>query len=188
MRRFLFRAVAAAILALPLGVAAYLAASSRHAGVRNGAAITAVPSSAESTSSAPAALSAHVSSPEDSEDSASAPSPEELALLSPLRVEADLLGWQVVRIEGASGGPLTLHTSKDGRRIRLLVALDTGEAPMPAATAGRYAVFYSARHNDHDEALELARAVAEVLRKNQPAVVPPTLGFFHPRPKPGIFL
>jgi hypothetical protein len=116
------------------------------------------------------------------------PTEAEMALLSPLKPGEMLAGWHVVAIQGIQDGVLVVVVSQDDRSVRLIVALSSEDGPVPPASAGRFAVYYSAHHTPSDEALSLASALADVLRNNQNVPVPPRLAPFDPPPKPGISL
>jgi hypothetical protein len=112
----------------------------------------------------------------------------DLALLSPLRPGELLAGWRVIEIQGIESGALGVVVSRDKSSVRLIVALASEDGPVPPASAGRFAVYYSARRTLPDDARALASALADVLRNNQGVPTPPALGPFQPAAKPGIAL
>jgi len=115
-----------------------------------------------------------------------APTAADLALLSPLKPGETLAGWQVTEIQGIESGVLGVVVSRNQSSVRLIVALASDEGPAAPASAGRFAVYYSARRTLPDDARSLAGALADVLSKNQGVPVPSGLGPFNPAPKPGV--
>jgi hypothetical protein len=109
----------------------------------------------------------------------------ERALLSPL-VEGAALGDFEVKEMHAVGpeGILRVVCRKGRAVVRLDVALLGEEGPEPPAVSGRYAIFYSLRNASPEEGELLARALAEVLKKNEEAVAaPPGIGTFVAKPR-----
>ncbi len=116
-------------------------------------------------------------------DRRSADAPE-LALVAPLAPGARLVDYEVVRIEGALRGAMRVVCAKGRGVVRLDLAIVAEEGPAPAATAGRYAIFWGAHNAPLDEADALAKALAEVVKNNGSAPVPAGLAPFVPRPPP----
>jgi hypothetical protein len=108
----------------------------------------------------------------------------ELALVAPLAPGSRLADYEVVRIEGVERGALRVVCAKEQAVVRLDVALAADDGPPPPATAGRYAIFWNAHDAPLDEAERLAKALAEVVKKNAGAPVPEGLGPFTPRAVP----
>lgn len=111
--------------------------------------------------------------------------PAERALVAPL-AEGSALGDYEVRELQAVGpeGAMQVVCAKGRAVVRLSVALATDEGPEPAALAGRYAIFYSQRGASPEDGERLARALAEVLSKNDAAPAPPGMAPFAPPPRP----
>ena len=111
--------------------------------------------------------------------------PAERALIAPL-AEGSALGDYEVREIQAVGpeGAMQVVCAKGRAVVRLSVALATDDGPEPAALAGRYAIFYSLRGASPEEGEQLARALAEILSKNDAAPVPSGMAPFAPPPRP----
>jgi hypothetical protein len=116
------------------------------------------------------------------------PTAADLALIAPLKPGEVLAGWTLTEIQGVESGVLGVVMSREQGSVRLIVALASDEAPVPPASAGRFAVYYSARRTLPDDARSLAGALADILQKNQSVPTPPGLSPFNPPPKPGISL
>lgn len=119
--------------------------------------------------------------------------PDELRLLAPLVVGADLGGFTVRRIRGVEGGVLRLSCARGREVVRLDVALagdgpDGGEGPPPPATAGRYAIFYALVGAVPEDGERLARLLGRVIEGNAGAPAPAGMTTFAPAPKPAISL
>jgi hypothetical protein len=106
----------------------------------------------------------------------------ELAVVAPLAPGARLAGYDVVRVEAAERGAMRVVCAKGRALVRLEIALRADAGPEPAATAGPYAIFWGAHDAPLDEAEALARALADVVKKNAVAPPPPSLGPWAPRP------
>ncbi len=107
---------------------------------------------------------------------AAAPAPE-LALLAPLREGGALGGFDVAEIHPiGDDGVLRLVCRKRRSAVRLAVALATDGGAPPAATAGRYAVYFTLENGDPADGERLASALAAVLQANAAVPVPPGLG------------
>lgn len=115
----------------------------------------------------------------------------ERALLAPLDVGAQVIGYEVTAMEGArETGLLRVRfralPAPQGRAtsatITVVVArLPTSEgAPVPAASAGPYAVYYEARPGDEADAERLARGVSRALGRHLGLPAPP-LGQYRSR-------
>lgn len=110
----------------------------------------------------------------------------ERALLGPLDVGAEVIGYEVTAMEGASeAGVLRVRfralPAPQGwaspATIAVVVArLPTSEgAPAPAASAGPYAVYYEARPADEADAERLARGVSRTLPRHLDLPIPVAL-------------
>lgn len=103
------------------------------------------------------------------------------AFLGALREGSPLAGYEVVAVAPVGDdGVLRIACRRDGAVVQLLVALASREGPSPPASAGRYAVFYSAPPARSADGPRLALALAEVLRANARAPAPHGLGPFAP--------
>lgn len=107
---------------------------------------------------------------------------QELAVVAPIGPGSRLAGYEVVRVEGAERGAMRVVCAKGRGVVRLDLALRADAGPEPAATAGPYAIFWGARNAPLDEAELVARALAEVVKKNAAAPAPPGLGPWTPPP------
>jgi hypothetical protein len=117
------------------------------------------------------------------------PSGEELALLSPLAVGAELAaGFKVRAIHGVDDGALRVVCAKDEAVVRLLVALVDPEGAAAPATAGKYAVYYALRNAVPEDAEKLAQALGKLLQNHQEAAPPRGMSKFVPQEKPGTML
>src|SRR5690606_12995343 len=67
--------------------------------------------------------------------------PSEAALLAPLEVGGELVGWEVEFIGAVNEGRLPLVLAKDGDRLRLEIVLASRGAPEPAAATRRFHVY-----------------------------------------------
>jgi hypothetical protein len=110
--------------------------------------------------------------------------PSELALVAPLAPGGELDGFEVREVRAVADGVLVVVCGKDRVVVRLWVALASDAGPEPPATAGRYAVFYSAKGADPEDAARLARALAAVVDKRADVPVPPGMTTFVPAPIP----
>lgn len=114
--------------------------------------------------------------------------PAERALVAPLAEGSALDDYEVREIHAVGPeGAMQVVCAKGRSVVRLSVALltpATEEGPEPPAVAGRYAIFYSLRGASPEEGERLARALAEVLSKNDAAPAPPGMAPFAPPPRP----
>jgi hypothetical protein len=140
-----------------------------------------------STGAPPARASASASS---SATWAPAPpaGPEELAIVAPLAKGSDLGGYEVRDIRTVRDGVMRLVCVKDDATVRLDVALVDDEGPVPPATAGKYAVYYSLKGSVPEDGARLAQKLAKVLEQHQDAPVPKGMTKFVPKEKPGTML
>jgi hypothetical protein len=87
----------------------------------------------------------------------------ELALLAPLLVGGSLEDSVISRIDAVTEGRIVLICTRGGKSIELDVMLASADAPLPPATSGRYAVYYSAGASSSGDESRLAVALAHVL-------------------------
>lgn len=106
----------------------------------------------------------------------------ELAVVAPIAPGSRLAGYEVVRVEGAERGAMRVVCAKGRGVVRLDVALRADAGAEPAATAGPYAIFWGAHNAPLDEAEAVARALAEVVKRNAAAPTPSSLGPWAPPP------
>lgn len=92
--------------------------------------------------------------------------PNEMALLAPLEIGAELAEWEVKFIGAVDDGRLSVVLSKDGAFLRLEVVLASPDAPEPPAATRRYHIYYRAQGVLPEEGAELARKLAEIIAKN----------------------
>lgn len=130
---------------------------------------------------------AHVPPPPDATASAGPPRPKpagpaERALLAPLAEGAALGELEVREIQAVNHeGVLRVICAKGRAVVRLDVALLADEGPEPPGATDRYAVFYSLKNATPEEGERLARALADVIKKNEAAApVPPGMVPFVP--------
>ncbi|MFT3772772.1 MAG: hypothetical protein QM820_45865 [Minicystis sp.] len=116
------------------------------------------------------------------------PSAEELAILAPIARGSDLAGFEVREIHGVRDGVLRIVCTKKDSLVRLDIALTDDEGPVPPATAGKYAVFYTAKSTLPDDAAKLAQQLAKVLEGHQDLPPPKGMTKFVEKQKPGTAL
>ena len=111
--------------------------------------------------------------------------PVELAILAPIVVGSTSKGWKVEAISAVHEGAIVVSfvEEKGKGAVDLLVVASAEDEVAPPATAGRYAVFYSARLALPEDGDRLARVLARAIAKNQDAPAPPGLRPFQPRPR-----
>jgi hypothetical protein len=137
---------------------------------------------------APAPSAALIGAPSASASAAAAPppaGPAELAIVAPIIVGSTSKGWKVEAISAVHEGTIDVKFVEEKGRgvIDLFVATSSEDGAVPPATAGRYAVYFSARRALPEDADRLARVLAKAIEKNQGAPVPPGLGPFNARPQ-----
>ena len=110
--------------------------------------------------------------------------PEELALVSPLAAGNEVAGFTVRDIGGVRRGRMRVVFARKDAVVRLDVALVDPEGPVPPATAGRFAVYYSLLGATPEDGERLAKKLAAVIARND---VPPPAGMttFKPDPNAG---
>lgn len=99
----------------------------------------------------------------------------ELALVAPLAPGSTFEGWTVRHVSGVHEGRIRIELERGSERAALSIHAAKG-GPTPPATAGPYAVYYSARGAVDGE--QLARALAKVLEQHAGQPVPAGLGEF----------
>jgi hypothetical protein len=111
--------------------------------------------------------------------------PVELAILAPIVVGSTSKGWKVAAISAVHEGAIVVSfvEEKGKGAVDLLVVASAEDEVAPPATAGRYAVFYSARLALPEDGDRLARVLARAIEKNQDAPVPAGLRPFQPQPR-----
>ena len=132
----------------------------------------------------PASASAIAVSAAPSQSSAPVATKEELALVSPLSRGSEVAGFVVREIAGMRKGRLRVVFTRKDAVVRLDIALLDPEGPVPPATAGRYAVYYSLRGATPEDGERLAKKLAAAIKKND---APPPAGMttFTPDPNEG---
>lgn len=96
----------------------------------------------------------------------------ERALVAPLAEKGTLGGFEVQEIQAVNHeGVVRVVLAKGRAVVRLDVGLLAEEGPVPPAEAGRYAIFYSLKNATPEEGEQLARALGEVVKKNDAAGV-----------------
>ena len=90
--------------------------------------------------------------------------PAELAILAPLREGSQLAGFEIKTIEAVHDNALSLLCTRGNETVRLDITLGGSD---PAATAGRYRIFYS-----RGDGRLLAKALAEILTTHLADAVP----------------
>ena len=111
--------------------------------------------------------------------------PVELGILAPIVVGSTSKGWKVEAISAVHEGAIVVSfvEEKGKGAVDLLVVASAEDEVAPPATAGRYAVFYSARLALPEDGDRLARMLGRIIEKNQDAPVPPGLRPFQPQPR-----
>jgi hypothetical protein len=112
--------------------------------------------------------------------------PAERALVAPLAPGDDLGGFAVRALQGVERGRMRVVLTKGDAEVRLDVALADPDARMPpAATAGRYAVFYSLHGASPEDGERLAQKLGALIGAHADVPAPPGMTVFTPAPKPG---
>ena len=122
--------------------------------------------------------------------------PAERALLAPLTEGAPLGDYEVreihavdpegrLRIVCVKGRAEGRAEGREKRRevVRLDVVLASEGGPEPPAETMRYAIFYSLKGAPPEDGERLAKALAEVLQKNEAAPPPPGMAPYTPQPR-----
>lgn len=102
------------------------------------------------------------------------------ALFAPLTEGSEVEGWRIQTIEGVRDGNAHVVLTRGGDAIEVLVALRQGTAVTPPTAVGPYALFNMGLARLDRPAAQVIRALAERLRANASAPVPPGLGPFRP--------
>ena len=116
------------------------------------------------------------------------PSAEELALIAPIARGSEIDGFIVRDVRGVEDGRMRLVCVKDEAVVRLDVALLDSDGPLPPASAGRYAVYYSLKGATPEDGDKLARRLARALGAHADSPPPAGMTRFIPRDKPGTSL
>ncbi|EYF08133.1 hypothetical protein [Chondromyces apiculatus] len=157
---------------LGIGRAVFVASIALGSGAGLGTLITRPPSSEAAGEAPPAPVPAGAA---------------ERAILAPLAEGASLGDFEVLDIQAVNAeGAVRLHCVRDRAKVRLDVALVTEDGPEPPAFTDRYAVFYSLKNASPEDGERLARALAEILKKNESAPTPPGMKPFTPKALPPI--
>ena len=103
--------------------------------------------------------------------------PVELSIFAPIVVGSTSKGWKIEAISAVHEGHIAVRFVEEKGRgvVDLFVAANTDDGAMPPATAGPYAIYYSARRALPEEGDRLANVVARAIAKNAAAPVPPGL-------------
>jgi hypothetical protein len=132
---------------------------------------------------------APLAAPKGTTASAPAAGLAERALVAPLAPGSDLAGFTVREIHGVWHGVMRVVLVKGAAEVRLDVALADPEAPAaPAATAGRYAIFYAIHGASPEDGERLAQKLGELISTHAAEPAPPGMTVFEPKPKPGTAL
>lgn len=99
----------------------------------------------------------------------------ELALLAPVAPGSSFEGWTVRSVSKVHEGSIRIELDRGSERATLTVHAAKG-GPPPPATAGPYAVYYSAKSATEGD--RLARALAAVLSRHLDLPVPAGLAGF----------
>ncbi len=104
--------------------------------------------------------------------------------MSPLSRGSEVAGFVVREISGVRKGRMRVVLARKEAVVRLDIALVDPEGPVPPATAGRYAVYYSLRGSTPEDGERLAKKLAAAIQKNN---APPPAGMttFTPDPNEG---
>lgn len=106
--------------------------------------------------------------------------PEVRALFAPLTEGSVVEGWRIQTIEGVRDGNAHVVLTRGGEAIEVLVALRQGTAVTPPTAVGPYALFNMGLARLDRPAAQVIRGLAERMRANASAPVPPGLGPFRP--------
>jgi hypothetical protein len=109
--------------------------------------------------------------------------PGELAILAPIVVGSTSKGWKIEAISAVHEGAITVRFVEEKGRgvVELFVTASSDDGAPPPATAGRYAIFYSARRALPEDGDRLAGVLARAIEKNTAAPVPPGLAPYNAR-------
>lgn len=113
------------------------------------------------------------------------PSAEELALIAPIARGSEIDGFIVRDVRGVEDGRMRLVCVRDEAVVRLDVALLDPDGPLPPASAGRYAVYYSLKGATPEDGDKLAKRLAAALGAHVDSPPPAGMTRFIPRDKPG---
>ena len=113
--------------------------------------------------------------------------PAELALIEPLVPGLEHDGWLLRTVSGVQDGVMRLafEQTKEKGRVVVIIALEADDGPTPPATAGRFALFYTSKRVESDDAAALTRGVAEIVRGHKAARIPAGMTVYRPEKKPG---
>jgi hypothetical protein len=111
--------------------------------------------------------------------------PTELAILAPIAVGSTSKGWKIESISAVHEGAIEVRFVEEKGRgiVDLYIASNTDDGVTPPATAGPYAIFYSARRALPEDGDRLANVLARAIAKNPTAPVPPGLAPYNARPR-----
>jgi hypothetical protein len=111
--------------------------------------------------------------------------PAELAIFAPIVVGSTSKGWKIEAISAVHEGTIDVRFVEEKGRgvVDLFVATSSDDGVTPPATAGRYAIFYSARRALPEEGDRLAKVLARAIEKNPAAPTPAGLAPFNARPQ-----
>ena len=109
----------------------------------------------------------------------------ELAIFAPIVAGSTSKGWKIEAISAVHEGAITVRFVEEKGRgvVDLFVASASDDGAMPPVTAGRYAIFYSARRALPEDGDRLAKVLARAIEKNPAAPMPPGLAPYNARPK-----
>ena len=109
----------------------------------------------------------------------------ELAIFAPIVVGSTSKGWKIEAISAVHEGAITVRFVEEQGRgvVDLFVAKTSDDGATPPVTAGRYAIFYSARRALPEDGDRLAKVLARAIEKNPAAPVPLGLAPYNARPK-----
>jgi hypothetical protein len=109
--------------------------------------------------------------------------------VAPLAPRDDLAGFTVIEIQGVDRGRMRVVLAKGAAEVRLDVALADPDARLPpAATAGKYAIFYSVHAASPEEGERLAQKLGALVSAHASEPAPPGMTVFTPAPRPGTAL